>query len=476
MDHQKTPLYDALRQFAKTTAYSFHVPGHKNGSLFNLPELSQIARLDATELSFLDQLHDPDGVILEAEEYVRDWYGSKASFFSVGGSTAGNQALVLSAVKRGDKVLVPRNCHQSVLHGCWLAGAVPVTLPAEWDQRTRLAVGVSIQIICDAIERVPDAKAIVLTYPSYDGFTFAIQDIITLAKERGLIVIVDEAHGAHFSVDPDTFPPSALALGADGVVHSAHKTLPALTMAGFVHLGRESVLDESRVRRALGIVQTSSPSYLVMASLDVARSYVATFTQADRDALRSTLMEFRKIVADAGPWEVVEEGDLLKLVLYLPGHGFTLQQKLHEQGLFTELASVDHVLLVLPLIKNNLSHKQELLDTLPKIKRAGEDIEYEQNKPAQQFRGKTFTELTSVFTTFEDVLWAEREWVSAQEAVERVVADSIVPYPPGIPLFFPGETVDEKRLHELLAFTKEGGHVQGAFRLNNEQIEILIAK
>jgi arginine/lysine/ornithine decarboxylase len=228
----RIPLYEALIHYKNTNEISFHVPGHKSGVVLNQQSqniFKELLKIDATEISGLDDLHSPEGVIKEAEELLAALYQVKKSFFLVNGSTVGNLAMILSVCEKDDVILVQRNCHKSVLNAIKLAKARPVFLEPEYNSEWKTSTGVAEKIVEKAISLYPNAKAVVLTYPNYYGMVYDLKSIIDLAHLKNIPVLVDEAHGPHFIIG-EPFPASAIQLGADMVVHSAHKTLPAMTM------------------------------------------------------------------------------------------------------------------------------------------------------------------------------------------------------------------------------------------------------
>ena len=295
MNQQETPLFTKLQQFASGNPLSFHVPGHKNGQVF--PEhgatcYSPLLKLDMTELPELDDLHAPKGVIAQAQQLAKQFFQSEETFFLVGGSTSGNLAMILATCKADDYVIVQRNCHKSIMNGLELAGAKPVFLAPEFDERTNRYTCPSYETMEKAIRKYPEAKAVIVTYPDYFGQTFPLKKMIELADRHEIPVLVDEAHGVHFSLGKP-FPPSALTLGADIVVQSAHKMAPAMTMSAYLHVNSKFVSKE-KVAHYLQMIQSSSPSYPLMASLDLARYYLANFSERDMDALLKSVKRVRR--------------------------------------------------------------------------------------------------------------------------------------------------------------------------------------
>src|SRR5690625_2815503 len=295
MNQSSAPLYEALVKHVKQNPLSFHVPGHKNGKLFlqqGFEVFSNLLKYDQTELRRLDDLHQPEGAIKEAERLAAEFYKVKRTFFLVNGSTAGNLAMILSACKPEDSILVQRNSHKSIMNGLQLAGAKPIFFSPEFDKETGRYSIVTVDRIKQAVEKYPNIKAIVLTYPDYFGTTYNLKPIVQFAHDKKIPVLVDEAHGAHFVLG-DPFPKSAIEYGADIVVHSAHKTLPVMTMGSYLHF-QSDLIDEKTVQHYLQIVQSSSPSYPIMASLDLARKYIAQYSEKQKESLLKRMKELRE--------------------------------------------------------------------------------------------------------------------------------------------------------------------------------------
>ena len=260
------------------------------------------ALLDQTELTGLDDLHAPEGVIAEAQELAASFFGAKHTRFLVSGSTIGNVAMILGSIKRNEIVLVQRNCHKSILNGLELTGAKPVFLAPAYDKEKERYTHPSQDTIQKAMQRYPEAKALILTYPDYFGSVFDLKDIVEMAHESSMPVLVDEAHGVHLKTSK-TLPLSALEAGADVVVQSAHKMAPAFTMSSYLHLNSEFI-SISSIDRYLRMLQSSSPSYLLLASLDTARKYLATRTAKEMDNLHTAVDAFRKMLSSSDLWEV----------------------------------------------------------------------------------------------------------------------------------------------------------------------------
>lgn len=474
MNHEQTPLWDQLKKHASHQPVSFHVPGHKNGQLAGgdgADYFKDILKLDATELSGLDDLHSPEGVILKAQKLLADLYGVPKSFFLVNGSTSGNLAMVMSAAKENETVLVQRNCHKSILNGITLARAKPVFLAPEFNEEWGVAGGVALETVKEAIRQNPEAKALILTYPNYYGMVFNLESIIEYAHDHGVPVLVDEAHGAHL-IGGDSFPASAVQLQADLVVQSAHKTLPAMTMGAYLHFNSRFIKEE-RVSKYLGILQSSSPSYPIMASLDLARAYLASFSGKDEEALLEKAGHFRKNLSKIKGIKVLnfehKNGDPLKVTIQSAAalSGYELQTLLEKHGIFTEMADPYNVLFVLPLLKNDMDYPFErviqcLEEELRSFGPAGRHEKIPFSK--RPVSGLALEQREQDRCTIKTV--------ALEEAVGKICAQQVTPYPPGIPLLFPGEVIEGEDIASIRFQIRAGARFQNGENIKKGSINV----
>lgn len=468
---QRRPLVEALLKFQQQQPVSFHVPGHKNGLLSTLPDAIRPAlAYDVTELEGLDDLHHPEEAIREAQELLAEAYGTEESFFLVNGSTAGNLAMIYAVCEPGDRIIVQRNCHKSIFHALELAAAVPVFLTPTWDEETMTAAGLEALQVEQALQQYPDAKAVVLTSPNYYGVVQAeLEAIIALSHQYEVPVLVDEAHGAHLRIG-GPFPASALVHGADVVVHSAHKTLPAMTMGSFLHVQGEMVKPE-QLTKYLRMLQSSSPSYLLMASLDDARAYLHTYTQADHRSFEEKRRLFLEGLSAIPKLTVVESDDPLKLMLRVERwSGFQLKEQLEAEGIYPELADAYQVLLVLPLLKSGQSFP--FAEIRSRIKDAVKALASEPRTewPEAPFQKETMSEPEY---TFREVSSTGSDWVPWTKAAGRVSAGAVIPYPPGIPLIVPGEVWSTEKLALLMDNLAFGASIQGEHRLKEKLLKVM---
>ncbi|MFC5543256.1 MAG: aminotransferase class I/II-fold pyridoxal phosphate-dependent enzyme [Bacilli bacterium] len=461
------PLVETLKKFVEKQPTSFHVPGHKNGFISGLPkELQGALPFDLTELTGLDDFHHPEGAIYEAEQLLAQTYGADRSFFLVNGSTVGNLAMIYATCKRNEKVIVQRNAHKSIFHGLQLVGAKPIYVSPEWDGETRTATHVSLSTLKEVLLLHQDVKAVILTSPTYYGaVSKELKQQIALCHELGIPVLVDEAHGAHLSASK-RFPESALDVGADIVVQSAHKTLPAMTMASFLHI-KSNIVDAERVNRYLRMLQSSSPSYLLLASLDDARHYVQTYSEIDASYFFEKRNQWIEALRSIQPLEVIEVDDPLKVLLRVPGYtGFQLKESLENSGIYPEMADVHQVLLILPLLKQGQNFP--FAETRIQIKEAVASLKKREKTNVLSNPLKEIQKISIPEYSFDELADMETEWIPYVRAMGRVSAGMVIPYPPGIPLFISGEKITVSKLSQLEELIAVGAAFQGEIRLEEK--------
>lgn len=472
MRQKCTPLLSALENYNNKSTVSFHVPGHKGGQNFdkdNSEYFKEILKIDQTEVSGLDDLHDPEGCIKEAEDLLAEAYGVDKSFFLVNGSTVGNLAMIMATCSEGDRVLVQRNCHKSIINGLSLRGVKPIFLPAIIDNKMQICLGIDIEKAFQIMNRYT-YTAVILSNPNYYGHTMDISKIVNTAHEIGIPVLVDEAHGAHLMVS-NNFPMSALEYGADIVVQSAHKTLPAMTMGSYLHI-KGNLVSAEEVAYYLQMLQSSSPSYPIMASLDVARKYIATMTTDYIEEVLSQIEWFKQELNKIDKLSVIYpenniQTDPLKVTIALEGlSGYKFQRVLEEVGIYSELADPFHVLLVMPL---GLQHNLE--NIIEKIKRQCSMIHVKQNKK----NNIEFPTMISEFPyNYKELKIMKKVLVSFKEAVGKVAAENVIPYPPGIPIVIDGERITEKMLQYIDMLVENKSNFQHGKNINNKQICIYL--
>lgn len=471
---RQTPILTALQAHVAMERVSLHVPGHKAGQL--LPTgadawMQAMAALDGTELPGLDDLYRPVGAIASAQALAASAFGSDEAYFLVGGSTVGNLAAILAVVRRGQWVIAARNCHESVWHALRLAGArVQVVTPALLYTGEGGAVygPVTDELMRRAVASCPQAVAVVLTSPTYAGVASRLEALVGRVHQSGMVVVIDEAHGAHLPFHPE-LPASGIQAGADLVVQSTHKMTAALTQTGLLHRSGERVSSQ-RVLRALRMVQTSSPSYPLLASIDMVRSQLA-ISGLDRIAqVRAHLaggVEALERVCPGLLWK--PDGvqvDPFKWLLIAPALGLAgidLADALREQfGIFSEWADEHHVLCCWSYA-NSAQDVRLVVEALAAIAKTS---------ASRSGKGLTasldFAAYASAAQAELAVLSAEAHWAEGDvhhdhltQALGQVACESVTVYPPGVPLVLPGETVTAEVVACVLQALRRGMRVDG---------------
>ncbi|MGP4042542.1 aminotransferase class I/II-fold pyridoxal phosphate-dependent enzyme [Gracilibacillus sp. D59] len=450
MDNKQnqTPLYQAIKDFKDNKNVSLHVPGHKNGEIFvsmAKEQFQSFLQMDLTELNGLDDLHAPEGVIQEAQDLAANWFKSYYTYFLVNGSTVGNLAMILATCNPGDQVLVQRNCHKSILHGMELAGVQPIFLPPSYNKINQRYTGPSVATIKQAIDTYQEAKAVILTYPDYFGDIYPLEKIVDLAHSRNITVLVDEAHGCHFSL-PYISIASAVELGADIVVQSAHKMTPALTMAAYLHV-QTSRVDRQKLSYYLQMLQSSSPSYPIMASLDLARYYLATYTLEQSEVLFTYIEKIRTCFTNTDDWILEKSNDPLKLCLRVKeGVNSQYVKELFEiEKLYPELTTDRHILFILGL--------EPTIDPViltEKIRRITDKLIFSAKRATIEVKNHYFyEEITPLALSYAEMQHQKQKWCSWEDAIGEIAAEAIIPYPPGIPFLAKGEEIRKTTVEKI---------------------------
>ncbi|WP_026688719.1 aminotransferase class I/II-fold pyridoxal phosphate-dependent enzyme [Alteribacter aurantiacus] len=467
MDQGRMPLMERLIEYKRNNSISYHVPGHKNGLVFqeDVRTLFQdVLSIDVTEIEGMDDLHHPEGVIHEAENLASALYNVEDTAFLVGGSTAGNLAMLMGTLSEGDQVIVQRNSHQSVFHGLVLSGAKPIFIEPVIDENTGMTLGIDGEAVKTAIRRYPQAKAVIITSPSYEGYVQPLHSVVDEAHRAGMVVLVDEAHGAHLITEGTEWPGSALKAGADAVVQSAHKMLPAMTMTAYLHI-QGSRVNKQAIRRYLRMFQSSSPSYPLMGSLDGARAYLAGFTPESYNRLYEKVIAFRKELGIIPQWELAPlqlsgfKQDPLKIVLRSRSNatGLELQRALNKHGIYPELANDRYLVLTLPLSLSWNDSKEHV----ERMRRAVEAFSVEKaGSELIAFKEPVRERITELPFTYKELETMETEFVNWEQGAGHLAGEDIVPYPPGIPLIMRGERIEQAQIERLKELVRSGAKFQ----------------
>lgn len=463
---KKAPLYRALQEFRRQRVVPFDVPGHKRGrgnkELVDFLGL-QCVEIDVNSMKALDNLCHPVSVIKEAEELAADAFGAKHAFMMVGGTTSAVQSMVLTACKRGEKIIMPRNVHKSAINALILCGAIPVYIDPKVDTKLGIPLGMETADVKKAIEENPDAKAIMINNPSYYGICSDLKSIVDLAHKNNMLALVDEAHGTHLYFG-EGLPLNAMAAGADMAAVSMHKSGGSLTQSSMLLIGEG--INEGYVSNIVNLTQTTSASYLLLGSLDISRRNLAlkgkqSFAKVCElaDYAREEINEiegFYAFGAELINKSSVYDFDVTKLVINTRGIGLTgievydlLREEYDIQMEFGDLSNV----LAYISIGDRLQEIERLAGALNDIARL-------YSKPTGDFFCAEYV-TPIVKATPQEAFYAETEKLPIDQTIGRICAESVMCYPPGIPILAPGEMITKDILDYINLAKEKGCSMQG---------------
>ncbi|KAL9660369.1 hypothetical protein QQ045_025182 [Rhodiola kirilowii] len=471
-----TPLVKALEISAKQNAASFHFPGHNRGRAAPSSLTKLIGSLpfhhDLPELPELDNLFSPQGPILEAQLLAAELFGASQTWFLVGGTTCGIHAAIMSTCCPGDSLILPRNCHISAISGMVLSGAVPKYIIPEYNHDWGIAGGITSLQVEKAIKELQlegrKAAAVFVTSPTYHGVCSDLSEICRLSHMYDIPVIVDEAHGAHFAFHPK-FPESALQQGADIAVQSTHKVLCSLTQSSMLHVSGNKI-DKERISTCLQTLQSTSPSYLLLASLDAARAQLSDnkdniFNQAFDLAIKSrtSIMKIPGIsVVDRSSISNFSTIDPLRLTVsarQLGLSGFEADERLYaDQGIVAELVE-SHLITFAINLGTCEEHIQRLVTGLEQLSQVLPDASVRKTNLAGPCL--PFTDI-SLSLTPREAFFASKRRVGITESIGQVSGELVCPYPPGVPMLIPGEVITGEALVCLEHIVRQGASITGA--------------
>ena len=467
----KTPLLDEVLKYKKEENLIFSMPGNKCGKVFLKDNIGKefvdtMGYLDITEVDPLDNLHAPEGIILEAQQLLAKTYGVKKAYFMVNGSTGGNLCSIFAAFNEGDEVLVERNCHKSIYNGLILRKLKVKYIEPLIDEKLGIFLPPDKKNIYDAIEQCENLKGIILTYPSYFGITYDIEEVLLDLKKRGLKIVVDSAHGAHFIANNKL--PKAIYGIPDYVVLSAHKTLPALTQGSYLL----SNTDDNDVEFYLNTFMTTSPSYLIMSSLDYARYYLDEYGYDEYERLINKAEKYRSIINSLNKVHIISKEDLAEdydidksryiVTVSKEYSGHKLLEYLRERGIQCEMSFASGVVLLLSPINDDDDFKK-LLKSFENLQL--KDIRQDNYSKYYSFIPKKVLEPYEVFKK-------ECKYIKINEADENIACEAIIPYPPGIPLLCPGEVITKEAIDIIDDYISNNRSVIGI--KNKEYIKVVI--
>ena len=470
--HSRAPIYEALIKYKKARVVPFDVPGHKQGrGNAMLREFlgEQCLSVDVNSMKPLDNLCHPVSVIKEAEELAADAFGAKHAFLMVNGTSSSVQAMVMSVCKKGEKIIMPRNVHRSAINALVISGAVPVYVNPGVNKELGIPLGMSVKDVERAIKENPDAKAVLVNNPTYYGICSNLKDITELAHKHGMYVLADEAHGTHFYFG-ENLPMSAMEAGADMAAVSMHKTGGSLTQSSFLLLNCD--LSIGYVRQVINLTQTTSGSYLLMSSLDLARrdlvlhgietfKKVTEFAEYAREEINKIggYYAFSEELIDG---DTVYDFDRTKLSVFTRGIGLAgieVYDILRDDyGIQIEFGDIANILAIISVGDKSLAIER-LISSLSEIKRI-----YSKDKSGMFDHEYINPE---VVLTPQDAFYSSKVSVPMNESDNEICAEFVMCYPPGIPILAPGERIT-KEILDYINYAK----VKGCFLTGTEDPKI----
>lgn len=474
----RAPILEALEKMKRARLVPFDVPGHKRGR--GNPELTeflgeQCLSVDVNSMKMLDNLCHPVSVIKDAERLAADAFGAAHAFFMVGGTTSAVQAMVMTACKKGDKIIIPRNVHRSAINAMILCGAVPVYVNPQMDSMLGISLGMSVADVEQAIRENPDAKAVFVNNPTYYGICSDIKSIAKLAHDNGMLLLADEAHGSHLYFS-DKLPVAAMHADADMAALSMHKSGGSLTQSSMLLIGNR--VPEGYVHQIINLTQTTSASYLLLASLDVSRRNMALRGTEMIDKIIDQVEYARDEINTIGDYyayskelingDSIFDFDITKLSVYTRSIGLAgievydiLRDEYDIQTEFGDIAN----LLAYVSVGDRLKDIERLVSALAEIRR-----NYRQTG-RKMLKAEYIN--PQVICGPQEAFYSEKESLPIDQTVGRVCSEFVMCYPPGIPILAPGEKITEEILQYIRYAKKKGCSMTGPEDMNIRFLNVM---
>lgn len=464
-------ILNKLEELKDDNLTSFHVPGHKTGKIFrklgynNI--LEKIYTLDTTEIDGTDNLHNAKEIIKESQDRAARIFNSDKTIYLVNGTTCGVEASIMAVCNPKSKIIVNRDCHQSAINACILGDIDPVYIESVVCKKTNIIMGVDVESTKSVIDNNLDAKAIVLTYPTYYGKTFDLKSVCDYAHSKNIIVIVDEAHGAHLQLS-NNLPKSAIEQEADIIIQSTHKTLPSFTQSSMMHVKGNRV-DTNKIEAMLRFLESSSPSYVLLTSLELAVDIYDNYGIELMENLLSNINNFKSKFKNNENIIIDNNMDKTKIFISLKKLGITgyeLDSILREKyKIQVELSNYYGVLLICTIGNDEedfVRLKRALDDFILNTndKELLEDINYPESIPEKVLNPR-------------QAFYSDKHSVKLEDSIGKISGEYIIPYPPGISLISPGEIITKEIITYIQEGVKSGMIVSGIKDVNLEYIDVI---
>ncbi len=471
------PLLSLLKNLTHKKRTSFHTPGHKGGKAFEALGDGGIQEhlygYDTTEIYETDQLQDPSGVLEESQQWTAEVFGSDHAYYLVNGSSGGILSMLLSQTKPGDEILLPRDVHQSVIHALILGDLTPRFMEPEMDPELKIPRGITVERVSAGLRAYPNCTGVLITHPNYYGRGAELLEIREYTKKYEKLLWVDQAHGAHLDLD-SRLPASGVSVGADLTVMSFHKTLPAMTQTAVLFV-RGDAVDRERLQAQLNIHQSSSPSYVLMASIEQGtRLYQAVGREKMRELLlgvdefQEQFQQLRLFHLDREPGK-----DPTKIWIDTQDSGMSgpeVEKYLREEHQIDMELAMPQGILALSSMGNTEKDLQKLYFAFQELEKSLYTL-YNREKMKNSLRNSLkegFSKEASESITpdsleisIRSAFYRKKEWVAVEKSLNHIAGRTITPYPPGIPLIYPGERITGRHIDELKAYQQCGIKVHG---------------
>ncbi|OIJ13305.1 arginine decarboxylase [Anaerobacillus alkalilacustris] len=473
MSQQQTPLFSGLLEHAKKNPVQFHIPGHKKGTGMD-PEFRNFIgdnalSIDLINIGPLDDLHHPHGMIREAQQLAAEAFGADHTFFSVQGTSGAIMTMIMSVCSPGDKIIVPRNVHKSIMSAIIFSGATPIFIHPIIDPNLGISHGITIDAVEKALKAHPDAKGVLVINPTYFGISANLEKIVEIAHSYNVPVLVDEAHGVHIHFH-DELPLSAMQAGADMAATSVHKLGGSMTQSSVLNI-RGNLVSPKRVKSIISMLTTTSTSYLLLASLDVARKQLATKGRELIDKTiglaNSTRSEINTIpgLYCVGPeilgTKATYDFDPTKMIISVRNLGITgyeVEVWLRKNyNIEVELSDLYNILCIIS-IGDTKETTGILVNALRELTEKFLDTSHIVEKKVISVH---VPDIPTLALSPRDAFYSETEVIPFKESAGRVIAEFIMVYPPGIPIFIPGEIITQENIDYIQENIDVGLPVQG---------------
>ncbi|MCP3741786.1 aminotransferase class I/II-fold pyridoxal phosphate-dependent enzyme [Rossellomorea sp. BNER] len=470
MSQYKTPLFTGLIEHSKKNPLQFHIPGHKKGAGMD-PEFRSFIgdnalSIDLINIGPLDDLHQPKGMIKQAQDLAAEAFGADHTFFSVQGTSGAIMTMVMSVCGPGDKIIVPRNVHKSVMSAIVFSGATPIFIHPDVDVDLGISHGITTDSVSRALEQHPDAKGVLVINPTYFGISADLKKIVEIAHSHEVPVLVDEAHGVHIHFH-DKLPLSAMQAGADMAATSVHKLGGSMTQSSVLNI-REGLVSPKRVQSILSMLTTTSTSYLLLASLDVARKRLATEgkeliekTIQLSETLRTKINMIENLYCvgkEILGTKATFDYDPTKLIISIKDlgiSGYDAEIWLREvHNIEVELSDLYNILCIITP-GDTLADGEKLVSALQELSSKCSQINNDSRPKV------LLPDIPVLSLSPRDAFYADTEVIPIDESIGRIIAEFIMVYPPGIPIFIPGEIITAENINYIKTNMEAGLPVQG---------------